>query len=218
MHPLTFILKQAHLKNVSFGKKVLSELPGMTPARFDLLWLLRRAVAAAGPGWKRTDGARLQSTLWKDLGLHRSTVSKMLNRLEEMGWIRRERAVDDGRTFTIGLTKKGLEMIGRAEHHNFGKLIMRKTYEHVFTEKPPTPVYPVPWSIFRKPEDLDRRGPDPILQWKAAEAAARAAALEPPKDVIEQMDEVYRSVRRIARYFGDRSTVWYHMGAGLPEV
>src|SRR5690348_15988419 len=102
MHALTFALKRAHLKNVAFAKGLLWALPGMTPARFDLLCILRRAVMNE-PGWKRLDAARSQADLCRDLGLHRSTVSKMLLRLEEMGWIRRDRDPTDRRTFAVGL-------------------------------------------------------------------------------------------------------------------
>ena len=42
MHPITFGLKRAHLQAVAFGRKAVKKVKGMTPARFDLLYALRR--------------------------------------------------------------------------------------------------------------------------------------------------------------------------------
>src|SRR6476620_2681814 len=115
MHALTFALKRAHLKNVAHAKSLMWAVPGMTPARLDLLCILKRAVANEH-GWGPLDAARSQADLCKDLGLHRSTVSKMLIRLQEMGWIRRDRDSADRRTMAVGLTETGLEMITVAMH------------------------------------------------------------------------------------------------------
>src|SRR5262245_21710400 len=129
MHCVTFMLKRAHLQNVTFGRRVLKKVRGMTPARFDLLYLLRRVALSEGPSFHPLAATRLQSGLRKDLGLHRSTVSKMLKRLEEMGWIRRERNTIDRRTFSVRLTELGLRRIWRAMRRVFRRKVMIRAYE-----------------------------------------------------------------------------------------
>jgi DNA-binding MarR family transcriptional regulator len=181
----------------------------MTPARFDLLCILRRAVMNA-PGWKRLDAARSQADLCKDLGLHRSTVSKMLLRLEEMGWIRRDRDSADRRTFAVGLTETGLHMIGVAMHKTFAEKNLRMEYEKLFREAPPPPPHrEIPCWLSK---EVDMRGIRP-----SAAEVERAKPPPPPRDIYDVINDVYSTVRRISLYFGDCSTVWYHIGKGLPD-
>jgi DNA-binding MarR family transcriptional regulator len=113
MHAVTFATKRAHLGGVAFGKKVVKKVHGMTPARFDLMYVIRtaygRCVTAGRAYFLRQD------TLRKRLGLHPSTVSKMIKRLIEIGWLEKERRpVEDARTNIIQLTRKGLKAIKRA--------------------------------------------------------------------------------------------------------
>src|SRR4051812_24460035 len=115
MHPITFALNRAHLRNVDVSKRILEGVPGMTPARFEVLYVLRQLAIVNGPH----HDPKLQMRLWKELGLHRSTVCKLLKRLAEMKWIRRRRCEEDRRTFEVTLTAAGLRAIWRAMRRVF---------------------------------------------------------------------------------------------------
>jgi DNA-binding MarR family transcriptional regulator len=140
MHAMSFALKRAHLQAVAFGRKAVGHIEGMTPARFDLLYLLRRVEILYKPACHPLDGARAQVELCRDLGLHRSTVSKMLKRLEQMGWIRRTRCLLDKRINNVALTELGLRAIWRAMRRVFrGKKIPRRAYEEIFRGREMSP-------------------------------------------------------------------------------
>src|SRR5262245_57183502 len=89
MHMVTFTTKRAHLGGVAFGKRVVKKVHGMTPARYDLMYLIRttngRCVTHGCAYFVRQDKLTAQ------LGLHPSTVSKMIRRLIELGWLEKER-------------------------------------------------------------------------------------------------------------------------------
>jgi DNA-binding MarR family transcriptional regulator len=146
MHAMSFALKRAHLRAVAFGRKAIGHVEGMTPSRFDLLYLLRRVEILCKPACHPLDGARAQLELVQDLGLHRSTVSKMLKRLEEMGWIRRTRCLLDRRINNVALTELGLRAIWRAMRRVFrGKKLPRRAYEEIFRDREASPpVVPSP--------------------------------------------------------------------------
>jgi len=71
MHDFFFRAKRVHLRSVACAKRIYREWE-LTPARLDILFIVSRA------------GHVLQRDLWKELGLHRSTVSKMLKRMREL--------------------------------------------------------------------------------------------------------------------------------------
>src|SRR5262245_53586355 len=98
MHSITFGFKRAHLKAVAFGKKAVERIKEMTPARFDLLYLIRRTAP-----YHLNEGMRPpaleQSEVVRRLGLHRSTVSMMIKRLKRLGWVtNHDVAMSDRRT------------------------------------------------------------------------------------------------------------------------
>jgi DNA-binding MarR family transcriptional regulator len=132
MHAVSIALKRAHLRAVAFGKEVAKNVPGMTPARFDLLYLLRRVAIADGMNRDPLAPAMSQSALCTDLGLHRTTVARMLKRLVQLGWIKKTRCPTDRRTFDVALTRLGLRTIARAMRRVFRERIVRSTYEIVF--------------------------------------------------------------------------------------
>lgn len=135
MHAISFMTKRAHWAAVRMSKKVLAKFPRMTPARFDLMYLLRRAwvenrfMNPLGP-------SRFQASVWKELGLHRTTVSRMVRQLVQMGWIWRARASMDGRTFDLALTRRGLSILWRVMRVVFRQKILRKAYEAPFKPDP----------------------------------------------------------------------------------
>jgi DNA-binding MarR family transcriptional regulator len=95
------------------GRAILHDagLEPLTPARFDLLYVVHEASHGFIP----------QKELTVRLGLHPSTVSKMLTRLEELGLASREYSPDDGRERDVYLTPAGRELISRAIAEVFGE-------------------------------------------------------------------------------------------------
>ena len=113
MHPTFFRMKRAHHSSLRVGRAMLRDagLEPLTPARFDLLYVVHQASHGFIP----------QKELTQRLGLHPSTVSKMLTRLEELGLAFREYSPDDGRERDVYLTRAGRELIERAISDVFGQ-------------------------------------------------------------------------------------------------
>src|SRR5262249_26090221 len=109
----------------------------------DLLYLIRRNALEQRPHREPLKGFCTQAELTKDLGLHRSTVAVLVERLLELGWIWRRRDEHDRRTFDILLTKEGLRRIGSARKGVFRTRILRKRYERMFRTSPEMPVLDV---------------------------------------------------------------------------
>jgi DNA-binding MarR family transcriptional regulator len=147
----------------------------MTPARFDLLYLLRRAHLGDPEHSTPLTASLRQCDLWRMLGLHRSTVAELVDRLLEMGWIWRQRWPFDRRTWQIFLTKLGLRRIFRAMKRVFQERVLLEDYENLY------------------------RGPE-------------KDAPEPTNPVVRRINRAVVTARRIARWFGDRSCVWYDYG------
>jgi len=101
MNSTMFSVKRAFLKTVHFGRKLLEPF-GLTPARFDLMNLLRNRPH------------RMQAELWQILGLHPSTVSKMLRRLEELELVYRNYDLDDARRTVVKLAPNGTKALEAA--------------------------------------------------------------------------------------------------------
>jgi DNA-binding MarR family transcriptional regulator len=131
MHALSFRFKRAHLTAVKIGKMLVADVEGMTPARFDILYLIRRLRIEKHPYRRVESGWHSQTALRHELGLHRSTMSKMLTRLLEMGWVERRRSSFDRRRCNIALTKLGLRKVAKAMRILFRQKKLRKMYERV---------------------------------------------------------------------------------------
>ena len=112
MHPLNFMVKRVHLKGVAFGKMVVEAIAGMTPARFDLLFVIRTADQVDGRGPLGMEVG--QGAILRQLGLHPSTVSKMVTRLVELGWVTTSQSARDRRRTVVRLTAGGARAIDRA--------------------------------------------------------------------------------------------------------
>src|SRR5262245_1069025 len=81
MHSVFFRLKRAYQAPLKvFNNRLRSY--SLTCARFDLLYALKHRFG------------KLQSDLWKTLGVTRPVVSRMLKALEAMGLVERRVAVD----------------------------------------------------------------------------------------------------------------------------
>ena len=135
MHAISFLLKRAHLCSRNKGQKLLYAVPGMTPARFDILCFARE-------GGIRKKIHELASTTQKrireGLGLSASVISRMLKRLEELGWIKRERDCDDRRVNTVMLTTLGRRKAWEAMRINFRGGHLARHYEWVARQLRPT--------------------------------------------------------------------------------
>lgn len=100
MHTVFFALKRVHHGALRVGRRLLARTV-MTPARFDLVHALAGLVRC----WGKV--ARRQSDLWKALGVSRTTVSKMLRRMEELGLVQRSVDPRDRRQRWVELTREG---------------------------------------------------------------------------------------------------------------
>ncbi len=109
MHPMAFQLKRAHLRVVAFGQALLDEF-GLTPARFDLLYIVH----------ERTNHAPTQVELCRALGVTAATVSKMVKSLERLGIVERFKCYDK-RLKYVALSERGLTLFREAMNHVFDR-------------------------------------------------------------------------------------------------
>jgi DNA-binding MarR family transcriptional regulator len=75
---------------------------GVTPGRFGVLVLIE-----ANPGLS-------QSALAEALGIERSTMVTVIDRLEQRGWVERTPSKTDRRSYALALTAAGAELLARA--------------------------------------------------------------------------------------------------------
>jgi DNA-binding MarR family transcriptional regulator len=137
MHQISFDLKRAHLRTVAYGEAALRGVGGMTAARFDLLCLLREKSIFRGTPPLSTGIP--QRELWYRLDVDKSTVSKMLTRLEEMGWVWRARSTlrGDWRSKKVFVTPLGLQRIARAMRIMFRQRTLLSYFERIFKAAAP---------------------------------------------------------------------------------
>ena len=103
MHPVFFGLKRAYYATLGLTRRTLRKM-GLTAARMDMLYVIH----------KKGRYPTRQSQLWRTLGVCPSVVSRMLKRLEAMGYVQRDLVHNDRRKRTITLTTKGRARILRA--------------------------------------------------------------------------------------------------------
>jgi DNA-binding MarR family transcriptional regulator len=99
MHTIFFGLKRAHHATLGLTRRALNRM-GLTAARFDLLFALMPARLGM-----------LQSRLRRLLGVSRTTVSRMLASLEQLGFLTRKVSWSDRRTRDVELTPRGRSII-----------------------------------------------------------------------------------------------------------
>jgi DNA-binding MarR family transcriptional regulator len=107
MHTVFFGLKRAHHATLGVTRAALKRM-GLTAARFDLLYAAKRAGRLG----------LLQSRLRRLLGVGRTTVSRMLASLEQLGLLTRRVTWLDRRTRLVELTPRGRATI-TAAHRAF---------------------------------------------------------------------------------------------------
>lgn len=128
---MSFLHKRAHLSALKLGREMLERVPAMTPARFDLLHLIYDNRKNRDGYRKDSDSERfaprmLQTTARARLGLTRQTVHKMVERLVELGLLRKEPHPYLKRRVCLEITDEGIDRIRRA-------------YGVAFTERYPVP-------------------------------------------------------------------------------
>jgi DNA-binding MarR family transcriptional regulator len=148
MHAISYQLKRAHLSAVAIGRKILrgnkhpldpdfDGIPDMTPARFDILYLVlgRRTRFTAAPR------SIEMSELRRKLGLARATISKAVKRLAQLGLVTCGlRPGGSQRNKVVFLTDEGAARIKRALHLVFtGRALARHYRRFVAKEYPEKP-------------------------------------------------------------------------------
>ncbi len=87
------------------GDRILRPL-GLTDAQFNVLMLLKY----------QSNGSEMnQTTLGNMLLVNRSNVTGLVDRLEQLGWVRRTPEPSDRRVKLVSLTESGREILERAE-------------------------------------------------------------------------------------------------------
>jgi DNA-binding MarR family transcriptional regulator len=115
MHGVSFGVKRAHWGAVRLANYVVGGI-GLTAARFDVLYLVDSGVVS-------------QAALRAKLGIARSTMSRMVRRLVELGLVERERC---GRTWAVSLTREGLRRIRRGIREAVASGLAQMAYESIF--------------------------------------------------------------------------------------
>jgi DNA-binding MarR family transcriptional regulator len=103
MHPVFFGLKRAYYATLGLTRRTLRKM-GLTAARMDMLYVIHKK------GLRPT----YQNDLWRTLGVCPSVVSRMLKRLESIGYVQRDVVTCDTRCRKVTLTTKGRARILRA--------------------------------------------------------------------------------------------------------
>ena len=102
MHFLTFAFKRAHHTSLRLAGPFATRF-GLTPARFDMLYAIR------------LERNQSQASIARRLGVSGVTVSRMLRKLETLGFIKRIRplawAYFDRRTKLVSLTALGKKLL-----------------------------------------------------------------------------------------------------------
>jgi DNA-binding MarR family transcriptional regulator len=94
MHPYIFGIKRAFLSSTTFLRRSLRRHYGLTQARFDILYLVKK-------------GYFHQLAIRRALGLTSSTISEMMRTLERLGLLWRRPNPDDRRGRLVYLTLDG---------------------------------------------------------------------------------------------------------------
>ncbi len=103
MDPVFFTIKRAYYATLKLTRRALAAM-GLTAARYDLLDALYKLG---------TRTISLQSQLRRAMGVARSTISRMMRSLEQLGLVTRRR---DGRDCIVALTPEGRRRVRRAHY------------------------------------------------------------------------------------------------------
>lgn len=134
MHSLMFQLKRAHLRALAAARP-LSKRMGLTPARYDYLWAIC--------GFRHEPPQHL---LWRVFGISRTSASRMVRRLIELGLVERRRSPSDRRTFLVSLTAKGTRRWRRTFVRIYRQRPFQRRFERAFGDRS--------WNTFRAVDRL----------------------------------------------------------------
>jgi len=171
METMIFGVKRAFYATLNITRPGLADF-GLTPARYDVLY----AIADADTQY----GVCPQRNLWRVLGVARSTMSKLLHSLEELGLVRRERWSIDRRQRYVSLTALGRARLRRAHRSLVRGNHIPLAVESALTEPP--------W----------------ILRFDANEVEIRAAP-----DIGDQRRTFIRLLDRLRWQFRDQAVFKY---------
>jgi DNA-binding MarR family transcriptional regulator len=127
-------IKRAHLRALAAARP-FSRRVGLTPARYDFMHAMV-AFTVEPP----------QHLLWRVLGISRTSASKMVRRLIELGLVTRRRAPRDRRTFLLSLTAEGERRWRRAFLGLRKQWPLQRRFERAFGERS--------WNTFRAVDTL----------------------------------------------------------------
>ena len=137
MHPVSFQLKRGHLSAVRVGRGIFmgAKVADMTPARFDILFLIHNHL----PKWISvlTGFSVEQREIKRRLGLSAPTISRMLKRLTQLGLVTRGRTGSDARRKVVTLTEEGVRRIRQAIQAVFGGQHLKRLYEQFVVKRMP---------------------------------------------------------------------------------
>lgn len=120
MHPISFAFKRGHIRAVVLHKELLHDLD-ITPARFDALFYLRLK-----------GGSAYQNEIWYELGLHPSTISRMITSMVARGLVVKEPVnYGDGRRRIVTLTRKGFAAVVEAIKRFIRDDFLRRYYANM---------------------------------------------------------------------------------------
>jgi DNA-binding MarR family transcriptional regulator len=102
MNSVFFGLKRAYYGTLRAPRRPLATI-SMTSAAYDLLTVVEQCAGI------------LQKQVWMCLGVTRSTVCKMLKRLEKLGWVKREKPEQDKRQRIVRITESGVSVLRKSD-------------------------------------------------------------------------------------------------------
>ena len=118
MNFLTFALKRAYWANFKAFRNAFAHF-GITAARFDVMY----AIGC---------GLYTQADVARALGVCRSTVCRLVKKLEKSGLVDRTKQKRDGRCFGLALHHDGVDVILEFQDMLFRKRILLKTHGTAF--------------------------------------------------------------------------------------
>jgi DNA-binding MarR family transcriptional regulator len=163
MHPLSFIQKRTHLCAVARGMEMFANVPNMTPARFDFLYLMRK-------------GSAFLVGMHKRLGLRRQTTWVMAERLVELGLLEKTIVITKAKRKLVHLA---LTEEGRRRLH----MALRAAF-NVTVERPTLPETP-------KPAGADTPAFDEMWHTISAMVERRRLTAQPPKISGREVGRLY---------------------------
>ena len=228
MHPMAFVQKRGHLSAVARGRKMFARVPDMTPARFDILYLIHEQRIDAVSGVRST--WMMQADIPHLLGLTRQTVWQAVERLVELGLLTKQKgaAGPERRRNILMLTEEGFRRIRRAMGVAFSEQLPLPSDAPIGSGEE-VPRY------WRRRELADVRRnlvgdvvpPKKVGREVAKVYSAFAWKMVGPKSpkrrhrYLQTLDDMIMNGIELAAALGDRSTmiypVWEPYFTGLPQ-